>query len=658
MGTHGILSLALLILLVAAATPAEEQGGRYTEINSARRLRVERLMQETLTPFTGEGHHPSQKHLQFALSALWLNRMTEEGNDRLRQAYGDILKSDAENPSEVMTPNLAYSQKWGNMRLWLRIYYLFNSESSHKPGRLAPDVEEKMRDLFWNFAQMRMPPLRRTDPDCDWLIMNSENHDIMDYGNSFLALQAIRNHPDYRDRKLEDGHTLGEHVTAWTEYYRRYCDSRADSGLFAEISPTYGKWFLPELINICDFADDPVLRKKMELLIHLTCADWAIDQLGGIRGGGKTRSYPDHYSTRGGSDSWSDMMRVFLDQNGDWEKNYYMNTLHPYYYILGTAGYEMPDLVMELALDDEARGEYEYTSLRPARLAKPPAWEKVKAEEYREWNGVWGTALAYWMDGRDPRAVRYSYCTPDYIMGSWFEDPDAEYAGIHTQNRWQGVVFSTGPNARVYPDCPVLQKKANYRQHQAVQYKNVLVVQKNRRSKDAGGMRVGFADGMKSRVVERDGWFFLKEGSAYLAVHTDKAEWADGNCLASEDEFLPIVFVAGREAEHPTMDDFTAYVSSISLTTREETLICSFRDPSGGEVSLGMDIGKQPSIPTVNGKPVNLKPKRVFDSPFLESERGSGVVTIRRADWKLELDFGKSESHESGRPKSGLGGNQ
>lgn len=644
-----------LYTISAAAADVPEGLTRHEQVRYARQLKTRKLMQETLREHVGTGYHPSQRPLQFAMAALWLNRRTDEANERLRQAYGAILKSGPESPSEVMTPSLAYTQKWGSMRMWLRIYYLFGSSSSFHPGRLAPDVEAQMRDLFWNFALGKIPPLRRAQSDCIWLIMNSENHDMMDYGNSFLALQALRNHPDYRDRVLPDGHRLTEYVSAWTEYYKRYCDTRADSGLFVEISPTYGKWFLPELINIHDFADDPVLRRKMEMLLHLACADWAIDQLNGIRGGAKTRVYPDHYSSRGGSDSWSDMMRTMLDLNGDWEKNHYLNTLIPYYYILGTTTYEVPDLIMDLALDDGARGEYEYVSLRPGKLAVQPDWVAPKVEEYRRWNGVWGTALAYWMDGRDPRAARYGYCTPDYILGSWLDDPDTEYAGIHTQNRWQGIIFSTGPDARVYPECMVTQKKANYLQHQAVQYKNVLIVQKSRKSRDAGEMRVRFASGMKQRIIEQDGWLFLEEGMAYLAVRVfgaDPYQWVDGNYIACRDEHAPVVFVAGRKAEHPTLDAFMAYARSVELNTAAETLTCSFHDPSGRDVTLGMDIGRQTRRVTINGKPVDLSPEKVFDSPYLTSKRGTGKATICKGSWKLELDFGNAVMRETGRPGS------
>ena len=79
------------------------------------------------------------------------------------------------------------------------------------------------------------------------------------------------------------------------------------------------------------------------------------------------------------------------------------------------------------------------------------------------------------MDGSEGQMVRYSYVTPEYIMGSWMLDPDVQYAAINTQNRWQGVIFATDMNARVFPQCEGLANGKTYNQQVAVQHKNVMI---------------------------------------------------------------------------------------------------------------------------------------------------------------------------------------
>jgi hypothetical protein len=44
-------------------------------------------------------------------------------------------------------------------------------------------------------------------------------------------------------------------------------------------------------------------------------------------------------------------------------------------------------------------------------------------------------------------------------------------------------------------------------------------------------------------------------------------------------------------------------------------------------------------IPTIAGEPVNYRPERVLDSPFIQSEYGSGIIEVRKGDRLLVLDF-------------------
>ncbi|MFC1716131.1 hypothetical protein ACFL6S_20840 [Candidatus Poribacteria bacterium] len=575
--------------------------------------------------------------LQFALSALWLNHRVDEGNEQLRKAYREILDGTwlgaddlkALGPGQ-MTPERAGCEtvKW-KMRMWLRVYYLFHEKSEFFPGRLVPDVQSDIRELLWNYGAAKST-VERSNLEHIWWIQGSENHDMMDLSNAFLALQAIKDVPEYQNRKLPDGHTPAEHVAAWNMYYKLYCDERAKHGLFAEVaSPTYGKWFLPEIANMYDFAEDAKLQKKMEMLLHLTWADWSIDQLRGMRGGGRTRVYQGNYSRLGAQDSWRNMGLILLGRD-DW-----LDAVHGQAnYVLATTKYRLPDVIVDLALSEAERGEYIYISLRPAKL------ESVKDAD-----------ITYPMDGNDPYMLRYSYCTPDYVTGSLWLDPAARYAAISTQNRWQGIIFPTHVNARVFPQCVGLRNGKTYAQHLAVQHQNVMLVQKNRKARQSGDMRVFFYTGMKSRVLERDGWILAEEGEAYIAVRVlprfnDPERqgyiWDDENWLRCKDDFAPIVFVAGRKAGFTTTDDFLIYLKSHQFALVDESLTYSFQDIDGKVAALTMDIDDQKNLPIVNGQIIDLKPDRVFDSPYLHSENGSGLVTIEFNDRRLLLDFGQT----------------
>lgn len=45
------------------------------------------------------------------------------------------------------------------------------------------------------------------------------------------------------------------------------------------------------------------------------------------------------------------------------------------------------------------------------------------------------------------------------------------------------------------------------------------------------------------------------------------------------------------------------------------------------------------ATPTINGRPIDYAPDKVFDSPFLISEYNSGVVTISKGERRKVLNF-------------------
>jgi hypothetical protein len=44
-------------------------------------------------------------------------------------------------------------------------------------------------------------------------------------------------------------------------------------------------------------------------------------------------------------------------------------------------------------------------------------------------------------------------------------------------------------------------------------------------------------------------------------------------------------------------------------------------------------------VPEANGKPVNFTPAKLYDSPFLLSDYGSGIVTLQLGTRRKVLDF-------------------
>ncbi|MDT8391026.1 MAG: hypothetical protein RRC34_11015 [Lentisphaeria bacterium] len=627
----------LTVLACMGITCRAEDSSACAEARSQRRRFTDEFMEVILAdpkPPAAAAKADPQAPV-YAMAALYTEKDIPGGNQRMRDAWDRLA-----GPDKEMTPEEAAEAKW-HMRGMLRVYYLFYDKSDVFPGRLEPDVQAKLEELFFKYGSYKST-VKRADLANVWHIQGSENHDMMDLSNAYLSLQAIQNIDAYKDKKLPDGHTPADHVAAWEKYYARYCLERAKNGLFVEISPTYGKWFMGEIVNMYEFARNPVVKKRMEMLLHLTWADWAVDQLNGVRGGGKTRCYQGGYSQRGGGDSWDRMGRVLFGME-PWHWNSYggLSTL-----ALLTSRYELPDVVMDIAFN---KGDFEpfvYQSIRTAKVLKSP----------RE---------RYVMDPKGGGILRYSYCAPESIMGSWMVDTRSNYAAINTQNRWQGVIFATGPDARVFPQSVGLGNRKTYEQHAAVQHRNVMVVKNHPNARQTGRMRVYFPGEFRDKLIEKDGWVIVREGEAWLGVRVldgkadsieknyefrgpDKskeqmkeASRHDSDCLWlwAKAGNPPVAFVTSRVGIHATLDDFLAYLKSHEYGITEGQAFYSFVDDLGSETRL--EVGGKLPVPTINGKPVNLYPRKAFGSPYLSADHGSGIVTIQKGKRKLTLDFNK-----------------
>jgi hypothetical protein len=74
------------------------------------------------------------------------------------------------------------------------------------------------------------------------------------------------------------------------------------------------------------------------------------------------------------------------------------------------------------------------------------------------------------------------------------------------------------------------------------------------------------------------------------------------------------------------MDSFNHFVIGLP------SILCSNSD----ELTMYCD---QLRLPEINNSPIDLAPKLVFDSPFVQSKWNSGVVTITYGQDKKVLNF-------------------
>lgn len=645
------LLAALLLAPLAALHAGEDERGSLSA-NDIQKLRTENAQRrdaffrkQSGQPFTpapikkdwnNRGdftRHYVQSALLFASRALYLNEQNAEAN----KALSEMCQYHLDRPQTLLEIH-SFPEA---IRYLAQLAQFYGPDGTRAKGRLTDSTYRIMLATMWEWARVKSKMADSVvDESHTWAVTDSENHHANHIASCWTATGFLARVPEYRDRKLDDGYTTAEHQTAWTTYLREYLSERGRRGMTVEIeSPSYASLTLSAAYWLYELSDDPVLKRRASDYITLYWALWAQQQIDGISGGAKARCYPD--SAKSGE---SFVSRASWYALGVGSPEFVHLTMQPFV----TSSWKMPDVVMDLALDVKGRGSYEVIERRPG-LAQPEA-EKQKGVSFiaTEGGGL----------------VRYTYCTPEFVMGSLFcaARPNTDWTAISAQNRWHGVIFRGAMNARIYPYCET--DHSSYNQQWAVQRKGTLIAQKLKTSLHADGLRVWFSQAGLTPPVEEGGWFFTEAAGAWAAVRvisgdtklippeapvkkkkalpkTTKSEDAEtlesrasGWVLQCSDSFSPVIIEAATKAEFATSEAFRQAVLALPVTTKDSRL--TYNGLGGDRFTFFTD---QSELPRVNDEPVNLAPTRVYDSPFVQSDWKSGVVTIQKGERKIVLNF-------------------
>ena len=511
--------------------------------------------------------------------------------------------------------------------VFVRLIQLYGSRGLCAPGRLHEEVEQKLLALMWDWAN-GYSEIARTqyDQSVEWRIHESENHDAQRSMPMWGFALIFKDHPDYKNLLYADGYTAEEHFSAWTAYFKTYLTERAKRGLFIEIATNfYSLHTLKGIYDMCDFSPDPVLKKRARMLLDLFWATWAQEQLDGIRGGGKARLYQGPSAQFAAHD--------------------YMRTLGWYYFGIGKAE-EVPwDLINV--------GYAGFICAATSIYRPHPVVTGIAVNPCKKKYEIIQRRMGLAKDGfnRNPDyhlrtdfggILRYSYRTPEFILGTLMLEPRPadDWTLISSQNRWSGVIFKGDPYARIYPQCRSTVGNRTYNQHWSVQSEGALIVQKLKTSSEASEMRVWIASVLGHRD-EKNGWVFCEADGAYAAVYVVSGgfQWGEsGNWMTLNNEYSPVIIEAALKKDFGSYSLFQNAMLARHLRVENGLLV--YKSLSGDVLQFDT---QQKLMPLVNGIAVNLKPKQTFNSPFIQSDWASGVVTLRNGEEQTVLDFNTVE---------------
>ena len=497
--------------------------------------------------------------LTFALAALYLHGREPAAD--MRRANAAVL--DAVERIRRGNRSLGeFGMHWMGA-VFYRIYALFGPHGQRE-RILSPEGAAAIEQLFadWAKTQSRMADASPADT---WQIWGSENHSAQRDATAWAAAKMLCDTSTAADFRYQDGSTPKEQLAAWRSYFKEYFRERIKRGMLVEISPAgYGSRTLQGWHNIYDFTDDEQLKVLAKAALDVWWADWAQEQIDGMRGGGKTRLYPGAWALSS-NDRNRAMSWFYLGQGPPAHQ-------HETLAVIATTRYRLPLVVMDIALNRESLGEYECKSRRPGRHRDPEVSRSLSTPE----------TPVYVVDSEFGGILRYTYCTPDFIMGSlMFEQhPLSFWTGISSQNRWHGVIFAGGRDSVLYPRC--LGDPSTYNGQWAIQNKGTMIAQKQRTS--AAGtryMRVCFSEDLQRESY--GGWVLAKAAQAFAAVKVVRGgyQWEDRRWLRCDDEYSPVIIEVVRQSDYESYDQFqTGHRSSAGRDFR-------WRTPVPGTAWLG-----------------------------------------------------------------------
>jgi hypothetical protein len=478
-------------------------------------------------------------------------------------------------------------------------------------AKLSDKTEQAIKAVLWDFV-FSFDRAGYCDASIKNInvIYNSDNHDMIHRCIFLMSAQALKNDPSWKTLKYADGTNAERHFNAWRKNLLEYFRFRAMTGVNVEFgSSVYAALYLQPIFNIYDYCEDKTLAEQSGKFITLYFADAAQETLGGIRGGAKVRVYKT-------ATAYSYLRDRLLSYNHILAG---VPVIMPFNaptdcFTAVCSKYRLPSVVRELITDINDKGSYSYKSNRLAQGTHILGYEYEKGAKAPIYTAEFQSGL-----------LRYTYSTPDYILGTFTIDETKNYMLINAQNQWMGLITSASPQSRLVVHLtPTLDERTGCRELQAVQYKNSAIIRKQLAANDTSLMRIYFSDEFKQTndcnvlLFENDKVYVgvicahPKAKNDYEIVKTDLGP---GKFITFRNPDVFIVLEVAMKDQYQNLKAFSMDIADNKLRFDNNNDMISY-ESSMNNCTLTMYTYNK--MPEVNGVPVDVRPKKIYDSPYIE----------------------------------------
>ncbi len=500
---------------------------------------------------------------------------------------------------------------------------------------LRPACKERIRECWKHFTPYRG---------------DTENHFLMYYGSLLLMSQAW---PGLADTEWFMGKSSKEIYDESKEYLDHWIDETVRYGQTEWSSPRYGYYYITPLVLLAEYTKDSRLKHRFEMMLEWTLADYASDYLAGCYCGAHSRV----------SDECAiDPRKAEITSYGEYFFGDTITHVEPDIAFAALYHFECPKIIRQIATD--RMQPYEQFSYKRGRqmIRYMDKWSE----------GAAGGAL-HADSGFHAPVYKYEYMTRDYCLGSmqggivqpiqqqsWSlvfnsDKPHNIITGLHpyvsaeelgmffpeypsfmlerignvkkgytNENKWVGG----SPYERIYQDKNVLV--ALYDLPDSVKWRHVDLF-----------LPKGFHE-IKGAAFYEDPWQFYGIDSLLVGVYMLGGSSNYGVCFPDS--------IGLRFRRFPPLSDTSCHAFGYLI------YCISLRGRSGQDVMA--EVGKLHVIAEGDfvrsvedsGETIHMDisapsqarhPDWLFHSPYLESKKGSGVMTMRYKREKRVLDFRK-----------------
>lgn len=546
----------------------------------------------------------SRSYVYKAMALLYLNKDTDSANEILN----DSKIKDCN--SWVISDSVPFILYWTIPAL-VRTYILFNADDGKIDGRLQKRTSENIKHIFDLFVRDHMDRIF-TDEHRPYRITNSENHDVMQRAAILLISQILKDDDKYKDIILQDGRTYAQLYDHACEFVELFFKTRAKIGRFVEGSDNYRTVTLESIYNLMDLCDNKNVSKLAQMTVDMDWIEYVTENVNSVRGCAKARVYNRKTDSESGYLWYARVGNMYFDYH-DNNDDYVLISF-------AVSDYIPPQIAFDIK---EARKNTEFES-----ITRIPGVGDTACTQFQAF-----VCPVYHLS-ENKSVTKYTYVSDEFVMGSFRQDERDGLIWLSSQNRWEGAVFDGDTESRLFVRYETTE--ATYKPLHTIQHGSKLITQNI--TDVPIGLYIHPFDFSKEIMLE-NGWLFGEIEKCYYAVkQVDGSIYIKDDHLLFSDNNLPVIVHIEPKRKYTNFGEFKEHILS-NLVIKVGDFVF-YQDVRCREDGIGLNYdAMQDDYRMIDGEMVKYNQEKMFDNTFIDSDFGSGIISVKVCGDTVLYDF-------------------